>query len=235
MLHYNTSWKDKEGNRSGQLKENRPAMLHEQLYDAMTPTVGEMERKTWTQRWDEQLILMTWEETKRSPNGLKGRSDGNNNSDNIGIQKREQSFYVLLFCVFFLAIHAYVMQPDPVHLHVPHPPSMAWDAVLHTSSTEIVKGSRWLTAALVFDASITASETLAGLTWKAYEHTHTYTHSLTGLACWWTEVLLSLLCPTTGFQPLSCIISLALLGKWAGSTSEQVRVSMSDCLFSVCR
>lgn len=34
-----------------------------------------------------------------------------------------------------LAIHAYVMQPDPVHLHVPHPPSMAWDAVLHTSST----------------------------------------------------------------------------------------------------
>lgn len=56
------------------------------------PHSGRQERKTWTWRWDEQLILMTWEETKKKPE----RNDGDNK---IGIQKREQSLYVLLFCV----------------------------------------------------------------------------------------------------------------------------------------
>lgn len=55
--------------------------------------------------------------------------------------------------------HACGMQCGPVHLSLP--------------STEKGKGSLWLTAALVFDASITASDSLPGLTWKAYEHTHT--------------------------------------------------------------
>lgn len=67
---------------------------------------------------------MAWEETKKKPEWTEKQERWEQQHWQHWHTKSENRAF-MFSCSVLLAIHAYVMQPDPVHLHVPHPPSMA--------------------------------------------------------------------------------------------------------------
>ncbi len=217
MLHYNTSRKDKEGNRSDNSKRATPPCYMSTKWWPAQREKGEKDKNT-ALRWTADINDMS---------ELKSRNDGNNN---IGIQKREQSSYVLLFCVVGYSCICDAAWPCPPAR--PAPPVYGLKRCLaHIQYIDCKRQPMTHRGACLWCLHNRFRNSGRAHLKSLWTHTHTHTHT----EPYWSVLLMdgSIIAPATGFQSLSCFISRALPGKWAGSTSEQVRVSMSGCLFSV--
>ncbi len=141
----------------------------------MTRTAGER-RKTWTRRWDEQLILMTWEETKKKPEWTEKQERWEQQHRHTKARTEPLCSLVLccwLFMHMWCSLTLSTCTSRTPRLW-PAPPVYGLKHCLAHIQYIDSKGSRWLTAALVFDASINAQKLWQGLTWKAYNtHIHT--------------------------------------------------------------